>query len=96
MPPSTRLRLRTVLVISFHRASRGALTNQLPASCWLALMEATTSPWFGGGGTTMFQSADTALRLTCSRQRGSTRPARPQCLASPVCEDNTFMRLGYQ
>lgn len=49
IPPSTRLRLRTVLVISFHRASMGALTNQLPASCWLALMEATTSPWFGGG-----------------------------------------------
>lgn len=48
VPPSTQLRPRTVLVISFHQPSRGALTNQLPASCWLALLEATTGPWFWG------------------------------------------------
>lgn len=46
--PSTQLRFRTVLVISFQQASRRALTNQLPALCWLALLEATTSLWLWG------------------------------------------------
>lgn len=28
-------------------SQRGALTNQLPASCWLVVLEATTGLWFG-------------------------------------------------
>lgn len=62
-PQPSHQRLRTVLVISFHQASRGALTNQLPASCWLTLLEATALLWQNA----VFQSTDTALCLTCSK-----------------------------
>lgn len=63
IPPSTELCLRTAFVISFQQASRGALTNQLPASCWLAPKGHRPMVL---GQNTVFQSANIALRLTCS------------------------------